>query len=131
VPGAAALGATAETLERLPAPALIVDRDIRVLAGNRAARALVPGCRPGDGTGHRVGELLGCVHAQGDGCGVRKECLACVIRRSVERALAGEPMERTPASLRILAGAGTRELSLHVAAAALRESGCERALLTL
>jgi PAS domain-containing protein len=87
-------------LEALPFAALIVDRDMRILATNRAAESLLDPAR-GSALGHRGGEAMSCVNAGLDpaGCGSSAHCTDCVLRRTVAQAADGQRSIRARARL--------------------------------
>lgn len=103
------LGAAA--LDAHPIPTLVLDRDLRVVAANSAARRLI-GARDGD----TLGEALVCVEARAPGgCGKALRCGSCAFRRAVQRALAGETARERGFVLR---GEGAPDGDLHLLASA-------------
>ncbi len=87
-----------EFLDELNVPILIVHQDLRVVAGNEAARMLSP--QPLDEIcGWLCGDVIGCRNAQEpEGCGQTVHCLSCTIRRSVLHTYdTGEPCIDVPA----------------------------------
>lgn len=85
-------------LDSLPAPVLVLDQEMRVVAVNEKARQLTPDVGK-NLRGSLPGEAFGCAHAHTpEGCGRTVHCQTCAIRRTVERTAAtGEPQIRIPA----------------------------------
>jgi signal transduction histidine kinase len=122
-----------ELFEAYPAPTFIVDDDVRLLRMNRAARSLLGDA--GDAAPlllTRSGEALHCVNASGaGGCGRQDACSECVIRGSVEQALARRAVHRARAFMQVRNGAGDTDVCVLVSASPLVEDGALRAVLTL
>jgi hypothetical protein len=77
----------AALLDAHPSPTLLVDGALRVVHANGAARRLL-----GARDGKPLADVLACVEPRASGrCGPGSRCASCAFRRSVERALAGEP----------------------------------------
>ena len=78
-------------LDAMPSAVFVVDRDVRIIDTNRAARALIRATRHTDREPLRAGEALHCLHAfdHSAGCGRSVDCGDCVIRRAVQDAFAG------------------------------------------
>ena len=74
-------------LEALPFAALVVDRELRIHAANRAAEALLEPAR-GSALGQRGGEAMSCVNSRlgPTGCGGSSHCHDCVLRQTVAQA---------------------------------------------
>jgi PAS domain-containing protein len=96
-------------LDAFPSLAFIVDADATVIEANRPARQWL-----GEGIGTRLavppGDLLRCIFPQdsrGD-CGTTDFCPSCVLRRSIETAVSGQPTPRRLAHM-ILGTAGPSE----------------------
>ncbi len=126
-------GPGAEVFEAFPAPALIVDGDVRVIAANRAARELVGnGGRLPAALLRRGGELLRCIHSFGPGgCGEQAACEECVIRNAVRSAYVNGGVHRTQADLEIERDGTTLPFSALVSASAIHAGDGTRVLLTL
>jgi ferredoxin len=92
-------------LERFSWPVLVVDADVRVLALNRPAEALLHRPRQ-EVIGLLGGEALECVYARlPGGCGGTVHCAACAIRRTITRTVeTGQPLKGIPATLDQLQG---------------------------
>lgn len=85
-------------LDSLPAPVLVLDQEMRIVAVNAKARQLTPDVGR-DLRGSLPGEAFGCVHAHTpEGCGRTVYCQTCAIRRTVVKTAAtGESQIRIPA----------------------------------
>jgi PAS domain-containing protein len=78
-------GSLRDFLNRLSRPVLCVDFDVKVVAANDAACAIL-GQDPCRVEGSLLGDLTECRWARlPGGCGRQEHCLACAIRRSVDR----------------------------------------------
>ncbi len=122
-------GVLEELLEGLPVPTLVVDAGVRTRALNRAARRLIgvePGGAPASG-----GDILRCLDVEGGGCGDTGECADCVVRTSVDRAMAGSEVRRERAFLNLPAGDRTGKAAFLVSAAPLQHDGRRYVVLTL
>ncbi|MBI5905421.1 MAG: PAS domain-containing protein [Deltaproteobacteria bacterium] len=105
---------SAETVfDAIPFPALVVDRDVRVLEYNRSAAEML-------GSGKKLryrkpaGELLHCVHAESTpkGCGYSKFCPDCLLRNTVNEAVADGKVHRNRARLERIADGRTETVVL-------------------
>jgi PAS domain S-box-containing protein len=124
---------TAEIFEAYPAPTLIVDDDVRILAANRAALELIAsdGKTP-SGTLGRGGELLRCIHSSGPGgCGRQPLCEECVIRSAVRSAFVNGGVQRAQAELQVERDGKVLLLNALVSASAIHFGEATRVLLTL
>jgi PAS fold len=78
------LGAAA--LDAHPVATLVVDRELRIVSTNAAARRLL-----GARGGMLLGDALSCIDARAPGgCGTTTRCASCTFRGVAQRALAGE-----------------------------------------
>lgn len=87
-----------EYLDKFSTPIMYVGGDLRVVAGNQAARKLSP--EPlNEICCHLCGEVIGCKHSrEPEGCGQTVHCPSCAIRRSVLHTNeTGEPCRDVPA----------------------------------
>jgi len=87
-----------EYLDELSIPIMVVQEDLRVVAGNQAVRKLSP--EPVDRLcGRLCGEVIGCTHSkEPKGCGRTVYCPDCTIRSSVVYTIeTGEPCIQVPA----------------------------------
>jgi PAS domain-containing protein len=100
-------------LEGIDRPAVIVDRDARLLACNGAAEKML-GRNAETGRGLLTGEFMECRWARWpEGCGLTVHCAACAIRRTLVDTLAtGQPHLRVPAVLNRLDQSGPADLNL-------------------
>jgi len=92
-------------LERFLFPVVLFDADVRVVAMNTPAGAVL-GREPGSVVGLLGGEALECVHARlPGGCGKTVHCLTCAVRRAVvETHQTGKPLNGVEATLRRAGG---------------------------
>lgn len=97
--------ALARYLETLPAPALVVNRDLRVIAYNLNCLLKLCGNEPNP-NGLLLGEFLECHNAAlPERCGASPACLDCGIRRTVFDTLrSGRPQEYIPAVITVRNG---------------------------
>lgn len=88
-------------LARFDFPVVLVDGDVRLVAVNGPACALL-GKGPREVIGLLGGEALECARARlPGGCGRTEHCPTCTIRNTVTRTHeTGQPVERVPARLR-------------------------------
>lgn len=105
-------------LDAFPAPILVVDDDVRVVAMNAAAAKLQPGLSS-RALHMRGGEMLRCVHATlaPEGCGRAETCKKCVVRGAVKEAFAGRRIVRRKARMEWIGSGRTEEVYLLVTAA--------------
>jgi PAS domain-containing protein len=96
-------------LDTLDAPVLVLDRDVVVLTGNSAARALL-GKPLADLSGTMGGAVFDCVHVgRPEGCGATAGCSECGVRRLVAETFdSGRGVRARPAVVR-RGGAGRGE----------------------
>ncbi|HET9598053.1 MAG TPA: PocR ligand-binding domain-containing protein [Anaeromyxobacteraceae bacterium] len=112
-----------EMFEQFPAPTFVVDGDVRIVSMNRAARELRGG-DAGPALPALPGDVLGCVHARGPGgCGREAACGECVLRSSVQAALAGDAVRRARSFHRVRRGGGEVDVCALVSASRVGESG--------
>lgn len=85
-------------LETLPSPALVVNRDMRVIAYNQKCALHLFDSAPKP-TGLLAGEFLECHNAsRPERCGATPACLDCSLRRTASDTLrTGEPLKYVPA----------------------------------
>lgn len=112
-----------------PAPTYLVDRDAQVQLMNRAAVELA-------GAGElpplqRSGEAIRCLGAHPLGCGQGGSCSRCVIRSTVDEALARGAVHRVRAFMQRRDRDGVSEVYYLVSAAPLAFGGRTLAVLTL
>ncbi len=82
-------------LDAIPSFVFIVDRDVRVLATNKAADAFF-GAHPEHHRQPLCGDYLRCVNAPpaDKNCGHSQHCPECVVRNAVSAAVTGQPTLR-------------------------------------
>jgi len=122
-----------QTFEGYPAPTLIVDREVRIILANRAARAVV-----GEGPDGlpilrmRGGDVLHCIRSfEPGGCGQQALCEDCVIRRSVRLAYEHQTVQRCRADLEVRRGSKVQPLHVLVSASPIDHDGERQVVLTL
>jgi PAS domain-containing protein len=104
-----------EFVDELRIPILVVQKDMRVVAANAAARRLSP--EPLEElAGLLCGEVIGCGHSrESEGCGRTVHCLSCAIRKSVARTIeTGEPCHDVPAYPDVGLMSGEREIHFRI-----------------
>jgi PAS domain-containing protein len=116
--------------DTIPLPAFIVDADCRIHDFNTAAEGFL-GPEPALGLYRRGGEAFHCIHADAHGCGKSEACEDCVIRQSVNRALAGKGTSRELHQAELRTGRGTTSLDLLITTSLLPYTEEPRALLLL
>jgi len=124
----------AEIFEAVPTPTFLVDEGNRVRLCNRAARRLVG--RDADGISallKRQGAFMHCVHAaeHPDGCGHAEACSECVVRRSVEKAMASPGVARQTANVELHRGSRVESLTVLVSASPVEVEGARLAVVTI
>jgi hypothetical protein len=84
-------------LESMKAPAAIVERDLTVVYSNSRLCGIAETCGD-EAVGLKVGQALGCVHAEEAGiCGQSEACLHCWLKRLVDLArISGEKLPDMP-----------------------------------
>lgn len=110
-------------LNALPSPLFVVDSDIRIVAFNKAASALL-GDAPERALTTRGGEALHCIHATDaiGGCGASEACATCVIRTSVGVSCREGCVVRHPQRMRLVGPGGVRDVYLLVTTSWLPET---------
>jgi hypothetical protein len=119
-------------LDVLPFPVFIVDNDVRIVAMNESAARLVgPATR--SVLMKRGGEALQCInHARSPaGCGSGAACATCVIRNSVNAAIAGQPQVHRHTRLELGHEEHAAEAFVLVSAARFQSAGTTYAVLVL
>jgi hypothetical protein len=108
-------------IDAMPSISLVVDREVTVVAFNASAGHAL---RIDAGALRQLaGNVLSCVNALSGVCGRTVRCNGCEVRGAIERALAGEPVHRRPARMRLKQGGAERELTLLVTAAPIARAG--------
>jgi len=112
MPGTAAAGNIFEVLfNAVPLPLFRVDREVKILDLNAAARKLF-NASPGQALHKRGGEVMHCINAVG-GCGNAPPCADCPIRNSVREVFAsGSEIHRRRATMELKGQAIPSEVNL-------------------
>lgn len=116
-------------IDAIPDPVFVVDGDVRVLDCNPAAAEMV-----GDSMfvlNERGCDMLHCLNASSQGCGLAAACRGCAIRNSVSLALKGERPRRTRYKLERMGREGPVVSHLLVTAAPFNYQGSRLVLLIL
>jgi len=120
--------------DAFPAPAFIVDEDVKLQFANKAARSFL-GSPPDSGEFRlkRLGEIIHCVGAEGPGgCGRQERCTECVVRRSVRNALATGSVDRAKSfMIRRGEGGAVEDVLVLVSASPIDLGGARHVVLTL
>jgi len=129
---AEALGAI---LDAYPAPSLVVDKEVRTLFINRAARRAL-GLQDEQmepATLRRSGHHLHCVHAgeTPEGCGSAPACRRCALQDSVGSAFAAEAVRHSRAILHLVTPNGLADVQFRISAAPVRRGDFVASILTL
>jgi hypothetical protein len=120
-------------LDAMPSAVFLVDRDVRILDANRAARNLIRSTRQTSQEPLRAGEALHCLHAfdHSEGCGRSADCGDCVIRSAVQEALAGQHSLRRRTRLQLHLEDRIQDAYFHVTVSGFHYQGQDLALLVL
>jgi PAS domain-containing protein len=116
--------------DAVPLAAFIVDEAVRILDFNPAAEALL-GFAPRSSLHRRGGEVFHCIYAEKVGCGKSKLCKNCIIRNSVQSALAGESPQRKFHQAELRGSRGVVSVGLLVTASLLPGTETPQVLLFL
>ncbi len=102
-------------LDAIPSPVFVVDDDVRIVAFNHAASALL-GETPALAISTKGGEALHCIHSTEaiGGCGASEACRTCVVRNSVNLSCRDGVVVRRPQRMRLVGPEGAREVYLLV-----------------
>jgi DNA-binding CsgD family transcriptional regulator len=123
-----------ELLDGIPGFAFLMDDDVNILEYNASAGHLMLAERR-EILRRRGGDVLHCVHSHDapGGCGRGVYCKRCLLRRTVNRAVAGARRVRTRVRMQLEGGGRKkpRELYILVSAAPLNRRGKMRALVIL
>lgn len=119
-------------LDAIPNPVFVVDRDVRVLDFNEAARPLLSEDRR-QVLRRRGGQVLHCLHAHDHpaGCGHGAACRHCALRGSVNATFEGRRVIRARAHMQLLRDGNPQDVYLLVTTAAVELSGEKESLLIL
>jgi PAS domain-containing protein len=100
-------------VDAIPFPLFVVDDDVRILAFNNAAAAML-GDKPQLALSTKGGEALHCIHSTEaiGGCGFSEACKKCVVRTSVGVSCREGIAVRRPQRMRLVGPEGVREVYL-------------------
>jgi PAS domain-containing protein len=118
--------------DAVPALALAVDEDVRILEYNAAVATLLGSDRKTI-IRHRGGEALQCLHSDDvpDGCGRGPFCQKCIIRNSVKEAFRGNAVVWRRAKLKLVRDGENVELYALITASPFTYDGHQLALLII
>jgi PAS domain-containing protein len=116
----------------VPQPIFVVDDDVRLMAFNPAAQGMV-GQAFETVLRRRGGEVFHCVHNTDSpqGCGHGPSCGDCVIRNSVQSAIAGQTVTRQRTVMEMVRGKAVHPVELLITASPFQHDGQKLALLIL
>ncbi len=118
-------------LDAIPSPVLIMNRNLRIIDANQAAKVL----SPENPVIQRklCGDMLCCYYAltSGKGCGSTEHCRECIVRRTVRSAVKGEKSTREKGQMAILRNGATLILHLLVTATPFTDGNRRLALVIL
>lgn len=119
-------------LEAVPLPVFVVDADMRIMALNPAATAMLG---PVSDTvfRRRGGEVWNCLHHtdSAQGCGHGPSCGDCVLRSAVTAAIQGQKVSQRRTVLEFIRGNSLRSAELLVSASPFDQGGQRLVLLVL
>ena len=97
-------------LDAVPSPVFVVEEDVRIIDYNFAASKMLAKDRKSV-VRKRAGELLHCIHSTEvkEGCGRSQHCTNCIIRDSVNKALAGNKLIRKKERMELITGDTVKE----------------------
>ena len=116
--------------DTFPHPTFIVDADVQIQDFNTAAEQFL-GPEPAMALYRRGGEALHCIHAEQKDCGKAEACQDCIIRHSINKALAGQATHRDLHKAELRTAEGTRSVDLLVTSCLLPYALPPRVLLVL
>ena len=101
--------------DAMPMPVFVVDDDVTILEYNSAAAELLGGKKQYS-TGHRGGDVLGCVHAteSPEGCGHSEACRDCLVREAVKAAASGKRVTRQTTWMELQSGGASKKVNVRV-----------------
>ena len=119
-------------LDAMPSFVMVVDDDVRVIAYNAAAATILTPEHQ-DVLRHRGGEVMHCLHATDvpAGCGRGPHCPNCVIRNSVNDAVAGKASVRRRAHLELHYAGQLHDLYALISATPFSYEGTQLVLLVI
>lgn len=108
-------------IDSIPSPLFVVDDDMRIVAFNRAASAML-GDKPTLAMNRKGGEALHCIHSAEalGGCGASEACRTCVIRNAVGETLRAGTVVRRPQRMQLVGSDGVRDVYLLITTSLLR-----------
>jgi hypothetical protein len=125
-------GFSRSILNAIPSPLFVVDDDVRIVAFNLAASALL-GDTPELALTTRGGEALHCIHATEGvgGCGASEACRTCVVRTSVRLSCRDGVVVRRPQQMHLVGPRSASDLYLLVTTNLLRDTAKSLVVLML
>lgn len=123
---------TKNLLDAIPAFVFAVDEDVRIIAYNSAAEALLDSNHIAS-INVRAGEALHCIHSfeVPQGCGCAPVCKDCVIRNAVTSAYGGDKVSRKRAKIELSIAGQTAEIFAVITASPFVFDGKKRVLLLI
>ena len=119
-------------LDAVPLPMFVVEEDVRIIDYNFAASKMLAKDRKSV-IRKRAGELLHCIHSTevSEGCGRAPHCNDCIIRDSVNRALAGNKLIRKRERMELITGNTIKEAHFLITTQPFKYHQTQLALLIL
>lgn len=120
------------TLDAIPDPVFVMDRETHVLAYNEAAQE-IPRDAATLGLGLKGGETLHCMNAvtAPGGCGTGPDCVGCTVRNSVRKASEGVRIKDRVHCMERMRGGKKVQVTLAVSAAPVDWQGRSQVLLII
>ena len=119
-------------MDASPASMFVVDNDVRIIVANRAGVTMAGG-RLGRLINRRGGEVLHCIHSSetAEGCGHAPACQQCVIRNSVNSAVAGRQTRRSRTKMTLVGGKKKQNAYFLITSSPFEHEGKPMVLLVL
>ena len=119
-------------LDAVPSAMFVVEEDVRIIDYNFAASKILAKDRKSV-VRKRAGELLHCIHSTEvpEGCGRSPHCTDCIIRDSVNQALAGNNLIRKKERMELITGDTIIEAHFLITAQPFKYHQTQLALLIL
>ncbi len=115
-------------LDAMPSWVFVLDRSLRILDANRAARETL-----GEDLADKrlCGDALACMNADASGCGASEACPECVVRVAVDRAVNGRATVRESAKMGLRSDGRVRNVWFLVSTSPLDHDGRSAAMVVL